>query len=68
MIIYLQVVLLLFQDFRAYQKMGYNINWQWFRCYSGGNAKIFDTDSCEIYTDVDGVYSSDPNKIPWQKN
>ena len=27
-------------------------------------AKIFNTDSCEIYTDVDGVYSSDPNKIP----
>ena len=27
-------------------------------------AKIFDTDSCEIYTDVDGVYSTDPNKIP----
>ena len=27
-------------------------------------AKIFQTDSCEIYTDVDGVYSSDPNKIP----
>ncbi len=30
-------------------------------------AKIFDTDSCEIYTDVDGVYSSDPNKIPLAK-
>ena len=27
-------------------------------------AKIFDTDSCEIYTDVEGVYSTDPNKIP----
>ena len=26
-------------------------------------AKAFQTDSCEIYTDVDGVYSSDPNKI-----
>ena len=25
-------------------------------------AKIFDTDTCEIYTDVDGVYSSDPKK------
>jgi aspartate kinase len=30
-------------------------------------AKIFDADSCEIYTDVDGVYSSDPNKIPVAK-
>ena len=30
-------------------------------------AKIFQTDTCEIYTDVDGVYSSDPNKIPLAK-
>ena len=30
-------------------------------------AKIFNTDSCEIYTDVDGVYSSDPNKVPVAK-
>ena len=30
-------------------------------------AKIFETDCCEIYTDVDGVYSSDPNKIPLAK-
>ena len=30
-------------------------------------AKIFQTDSFEIYTDVDGVYSSDPNKIPLAK-
>ncbi|MAH89837.1 MAG: aspartate kinase [Candidatus Pelagibacter sp.] len=30
-------------------------------------AKIFDTDSCEIYTDVEGVYSTDPNKIPVAK-
>ncbi len=30
-------------------------------------AKIFKTDSCEIYTDVDGVYSTDPNKIPVAK-
>ncbi len=30
-------------------------------------AKIFQTDSCEIYTDVDGVHSSDPNKIPLAK-
>ncbi len=30
-------------------------------------AKIFKADSCEIYTDVDGVYSSDPNKIPVAK-
>ena len=30
-------------------------------------AKIFKTDSCEIYTDVDGIYSSDPNKIPVAK-
>ena len=30
-------------------------------------AKIFDTDNCEIYTDVDGVYSTDPNKIPVAK-
>tara|TARA_Y100001958_G_C21198637_1_gene525588 strand:- start:166 stop:1380 length:1215 start_codon:yes stop_codon:yes gene_type:complete len=30
-------------------------------------AKIFNTDSCEIYTDVDGVYSTDPNKIPMAK-
>ncbi len=27
-------------------------------------AKIFDADTCEIYTDVDGVYSTDPKKIP----
>ncbi len=30
-------------------------------------AKIFETDTCEIYTDVDGVYSTDPNKIPVAK-
>ncbi len=30
-------------------------------------AKIFNTKSCEIYTDVDGVYSTDPNKIPVAK-
>ncbi len=30
-------------------------------------AKIFQTDFCEIYTDVDGVYSTDPNKIPVAK-
>ena len=30
-------------------------------------AKLFDAETCEIYTDVDGVYSSDPNKIPVAK-
>ena len=30
-------------------------------------AKLFNADSCEIYTDVDGVYSSDPNNIPVAK-
>ena len=30
-------------------------------------AKIFKADICEIYTDVDGVYSTDPNKIPVAK-
>jgi aspartate kinase len=30
-------------------------------------AKIFNTDTCEIYTDVDGVYSTDPKKIPAAK-
>ena len=30
-------------------------------------AKIFNTDVCEIYTDVDGVFSTDPNKIPVAK-
>ena len=30
-------------------------------------AKIFNAESCEIYTDVDGVYSTDPNKIPVAK-
>ena len=30
-------------------------------------AKIFNAGSCEIYTDVDGVFSSDPNKIPVAK-
>ncbi len=30
-------------------------------------AKLFSADSCEIYTDVDGVYSSDPNKVPVAK-
>jgi len=30
-------------------------------------AKIFNTDHCEIYTDVDGVYSTDPNKVPLAK-
>ena len=29
--------------------------------------KLFNADSCEIYTDVDGVFSSDPNKIPVAK-
>ena len=30
-------------------------------------AKLFDAQTCEIYTDVDGIYSSDPNKIPVAK-
>ena len=30
-------------------------------------AKLFKADSCEIYTDVDGVFSTDPNKIPVAK-
>ena len=30
-------------------------------------AKIFEADACEIYTDVDGVFSTDPNKIPVAK-
>jgi len=30
-------------------------------------AKIFDADTCEIYTDVDGVFSTDPNKVPVAK-
>jgi len=30
-------------------------------------AKIFNADCCEIYTDVDGVFSTDPNKIPVAK-
>ena len=30
-------------------------------------AKLFDVDVCEIYTDVDGVFSTDPNKIPVAK-
>ncbi len=30
-------------------------------------AKVFNAESCEIYTDVDGVFSSDPNKIPVAK-
>ena len=34
---------------------------------TASNSQDFDTDSCEIYTDVDGVYSTDPNKIPVAK-
>jgi len=30
-------------------------------------AKIFNAETCEIYTDVDGVFSTDPNKIPVAK-
>ena len=30
-------------------------------------AKLLDADRCEIYTDVDGVFSTDPNKIPVAK-
>ena len=30
-------------------------------------AKILGADTCEIYTDVDGVFSTDPNKIPVAK-
>ncbi len=30
-------------------------------------AKIFQTDYCEIYTDVDGVYSTDPKNFPVAK-
>tara|TARA_B100001057_G_scaffold236827_1_gene237093 strand:- start:2844 stop:4055 length:1212 start_codon:yes stop_codon:yes gene_type:complete len=30
-------------------------------------AKILNADKCEIYTDVDGVFSTDPNKIPVAK-
>ena len=27
-------------------------------------AKLFEAETCEIYTDVDGIFSTDPNKIP----
>ena len=30
-------------------------------------AKLFNAEVCEIYTDVDGVFSTDPNKIPVAK-
>ena len=30
-------------------------------------AKLFEADACEIYTDVDGVFSTDPNNIPVAK-
>jgi aspartate kinase len=30
-------------------------------------AKIFNTDECEIYTDVEGVYSTDPKSFPKAK-
>ncbi len=30
-------------------------------------AKLLNADTCEIFTDVDGVYSTDPNKIPVAK-
>jgi len=30
-------------------------------------AKVFDTDECEIYTDVEGVYSTDPRHFPKAK-
>ena len=30
-------------------------------------AKFLNADTCDIYTDVDGVYSTDPNKIPVAK-
>ena len=30
-------------------------------------ANFFEADACEIYTDVDGVFSTDPNKIPVAK-
>ena len=30
-------------------------------------AKLFNAEACEIYTDVDGVFSSDPNKVPVAK-
>ena len=30
-------------------------------------AKLFNTETCEIYTDVDGVHSTDPNKMPLAK-
>ena len=62
------MVWLLFLDFRNFKRRRDNHHWE------GGSdatavaiAKIFDTDSCEIYTDVDGVYSTDPNKIPVAK-
>ena len=30
-------------------------------------AKLFNAETCEIYTDVDGVFSSDPNNVPVAK-
>ena len=30
-------------------------------------AAVIDADFCDIYTDVDGVYTSDPNKVPTAK-
>ena len=66
--IYQMGELQLFQDFKVYQVKDITTIGR------GGSdatavaiAKIFNTDTCEIYTDVDGVYSSDPNKIPVAK-
>jgi aspartate kinase len=30
-------------------------------------AAAFSADSCEIYTDVDGIFTADPNIVPWAK-
>ena len=44
-----------------------NIGRGWSDATAVAVAKIFNADCCEIYTDVDGVYSTDPNKIPVAK-
>jgi len=53
---------------------GISKNWEITTIGRGGSdasavaiAKIFNADSCEIYTDVDGVFSTDPHNIPVAK-
>ena len=50
------------------QRKYYNSRTWWFRYFGVAIAAALKADECQIYTDVDGVYTTDPRVAPKAKN